>query len=96
VNIHTSGAISNEDVYPIFLAILKMNGATIQKIQGSIYMIVPFSEGKKLPFSLQEMKSSSSEDRFVIKIIKPDISPSLNSKGDQTLPPTKSDSLSPE
>src|SRR4030042_834573 len=75
VNIHTSGAISNEDVYPIFLSILKMNGATIQKIQGSIYMIVPFSEGKRLPLSLQEMKPSSSlsssDDRFVIEIIKP-------------------------
>ena len=76
VNIHTSGAISNEDVYPIFLSILKMNGATLQKIQGSIYMIVPFSEGKKLPFSLEESKvSSSTEDRFVIEIIKPKFIP---------------------
>ena len=71
VNIHTSGAISNEDVYPIFLSILKMNGATVQKMQGSIYMIVPFSEGKRLPAPLEEAKPSSSDDRFVIEIIKP-------------------------
>jgi general secretion pathway protein D len=72
VNIHTSGTITNEDVYPIFLSILKMNGATVQKMQGSIYMIVPFSEGKKLPVALDEGKrSSSTEDRFVIEIIKP-------------------------
>ena len=47
VNIHTSGQISAEEVFPIFQSILKLNGATaVQK--GAIYEIVPFSDAKKL------------------------------------------------
>ena len=70
VNIHTSGAIADEDIYPIFLSILKMNNATAVK-RGPIYEIVPFGEGKKLPTSAEERKRLTGEDRFVIEIIKP-------------------------
>ncbi|MEI9477233.1 MAG: secretin N-terminal domain-containing protein, partial [Deltaproteobacteria bacterium] len=73
VNIHTSGAIGNEDIYPIFLSILRMNGATIVK-KDSIYEIVPFSEGKRLSVTTDEKKRSP-EDQFVIEIIKPNFIP---------------------
>ena len=73
VNIHTSGAISSEDIYPIFLSILRMNGATIVRKE-SIYEIVPFSEGKRLPVIPDESKRSP-EDQFVIEIIKPNFIP---------------------
>ena len=73
VNIHTSGAISNEDIYPIFLSILRMNGATIVK-KDSIYEIVPFSEGKRLSVTTDEKKRSP-DDQFVIEIIKPNFIP---------------------
>jgi general secretion pathway protein D len=73
VNIHTSGAISNEDIYPIFLSILRMNGATIIK-KDSIYEIVPFSEGKRLSVATDEKKRSP-DDQFVIEIIKPNFIP---------------------
>ena len=73
VNIHTSGAISNEDIYPIFLSILRMNGATIIK-KDSIYEIVPFSEGKRLSVTTDEKKRSP-DDQFVIEIIKPNFIP---------------------
>jgi general secretion pathway protein D len=71
VNINTSGAISQEDVYPLFLSILRMNGATIVK-RDSVYEIVPIGEGKKLPGSMPEGgKKIGPEDRFAIEIIKP-------------------------
>jgi len=73
VNIHTSGAISNEDIHPIFLSILRMNGATIVKKE-SIYEIVPFSEGKRLPV-IPDEKKRSADDQFVIEIIKPNFIP---------------------
>ena len=73
VNIHTSGAISNEDIQPIFLSILRMNGATLVK-KDSIYEIVPFSEGKRLSVTTDEKKRSP-DDQFVIEIIKPNFIP---------------------
>lgn len=73
VNIHTSGAISNDDIYPIFLSILRMNGATMVK-RDTIYEIVPFIEGMKLPVTTDEKKRSA-EDQFVIEIIKPNYIP---------------------
>jgi general secretion pathway protein D len=70
VNIHTSGAIAQEDVYPILLAILRMNGATIVK-RDSIYEVVPFSEGRRLPVTIGAGRPGLPGDRFVIEIIKP-------------------------
>ena len=68
VNIHVTGPVAQEDIYPIFLSILRMNGATIVK-KDSLYEIVPFGEGKKLPAPL-DMRAQS-EDRFSIEVIKP-------------------------
>ena len=75
VNINTSGAISQEDIYPLFLSILRMNGATIVK-RDSVYEIVPIAEGKKLPGAMPgEGKKAGPEDRFAIEIIKPSYIP---------------------
>ena len=68
VNIHVTGPVAQEDIYPIFLSILRMNGATIVK-KDSIYEIVPFGEGKKLPAPL--VMGVPTEDRFSIEVIKP-------------------------
>ncbi|MBP1708560.1 MAG: gspD2 [Deltaproteobacteria bacterium] len=74
VNISTSGAISQDEVYPILLSILRMNGATIVK-KDSVYEIVPFSEGKRLPALSDDTKRGPGEDRFIIEIIKPNFIP---------------------
>jgi len=74
VNINTSGAISQDEVYPILLSILRMNGATIVK-KDSVHEIVPFSEGKRLPVLSDDTKRGPGEDRFVIEIIKPNFIP---------------------
>jgi type II secretory pathway component GspD/PulD (secretin) len=74
VNISTSGAISQDEVYPILLSILRMNGATIVK-KDSLYEIVPFSEGKRLPALSDDTKRGPGEDRFIIEIIKPNFIP---------------------
>ena len=74
VNISTSGSVSQDEVYPILLSILRMNGATIVK-KDSLYEIVPFSEGKRLPALSDDTKRGPGEDRFVIEIIKPNFIP---------------------
>ena len=74
VNINTSGSISQDEVYPILLSILRMNGATIVK-KDSVHEIVPFSEGKRLPVLSDDTKRGQGEDRFVIEIIKPNFIP---------------------
>ena len=72
VNIHTSGQLSTEEIFPIFQSILKLNGATaVQK--GIIYEIVPFAEAKKLytpPLTLQEAGKTLAEERYTIQIIR--------------------------
>lgn len=71
VNIRTSGQISTKDIFPIFQAILKMNGATaVQK--GVIYEIVPFGEAKKLysvPKAGRESGKEPNGEKFTIQII---------------------------
>ena len=71
VNIRTTGQISTKDIFPIFQAILKMNGATaVQK--GIIYEIVPFGEAKKLytpPTAGRDLGKSLNEERYTIQII---------------------------
>jgi len=71
VNIHTSGQISAEDVFPIFQSILRLNGATAVKKDG-IYEIVPLSDAKKLPIppsTTLEPGKSPSQERYTIQII---------------------------
>jgi len=67
VNIHVTGPVAQEDIYPIFLSLLRMNGATVVK-KDSLYEIVPWGEGKKLPAPLD---TRTPEDRFAIEVIKP-------------------------
>ena len=71
VNIHTSGQIASADVFPIFQAILRLNGATAVKRDG-IYEIVPLPEAKKLPSLPSPPEDSGkpvSEERYVIQIL---------------------------
>jgi general secretion pathway protein D len=71
VNIHTSGQISAEEVFPIFQSILKLNGATaVQK--GPIYEVVPFGDAKKLytaPVTPKEGGVKVADEKYAIQII---------------------------
>ena len=71
VNIHTSGQISAEDVFPIFQSILRLNGATAVKKDG-VYEIVPLADAKKLsipPSTTRESGKSPSGERYTIQIV---------------------------
>jgi len=71
VNIHTSGQITTDDIFPIFQSILKLNGATaVQK--GVIYEIVPFGDAKKLyapPSISPDPAKIPPEEKYTIQII---------------------------
>jgi hypothetical protein len=71
VNIHTSGQISAEDVFPIFQSILRLNGATAVKKDG-IYEIVPLADAKKLPIppsTTREPGKPPFEEKYMIQIV---------------------------
>jgi len=71
VNIHTSGQISTEDIFPIFQSILRLNGATAVKKDG-VYEIVPLIDAKKLPIppsATLESGKPPSGDRYTIQIV---------------------------
>jgi len=71
VNVHTSGQIPTEDVFNIFQAILKLNGATAVK-KDNLYEIVPMSDAKKLytaPLTLREQGKKLPEEKYTIQII---------------------------
>lgn len=71
VNIHTSGQISTEDIFPIFQSILRLNGATAIKKDG-VYEIVPLVDAKKLPVppsTTLEPGKSPSQERYSIQIV---------------------------
>jgi len=71
VNIHTSGQISAEEVFPIFQSILKLNGATAVP-KGPIYEIVPFGDAKKLytdPLIGKEPAGRVEAGKYTIQII---------------------------
>lgn len=71
VNIHTSGHIPSEDVYPIFQSILKLNGATAIKRE-NFYEIIPLPEAKKRfisPLAPEEKDKLIPEERYIIQII---------------------------
>jgi general secretion pathway protein D len=71
VNIHTSGQISSEDIFPIFQSILKLNGATAVK-KDNIYEIVPLIDAKKLyipALTIKEAEKLLPEERYIIQII---------------------------
>lgn len=71
VNIHTSGQIGQEELFPIFQTILKLNGATAVQ-RGNIYEIVPFPEAKKLAVEPQKWKDSGKglpDEKYSIQIV---------------------------
>ena len=71
VNIHTSGQIGQEELFPIFQTILKLNGATAVQ-RGSIYEIVPFPEAKKLavtPLKTKDSGNNLPDEKYSIQII---------------------------
>jgi general secretion pathway protein D len=71
VNIHTSGQISADDIFPVFQSILVLNGATAVK-KGQLYEIVPFGDAKKLytlPSKSDDPGKTLAEEKYVIQII---------------------------
>ena len=71
VNIHTSGHVAPEDVFPIFQSILRLNGATAVK-KDNFLEIVPFADAKKLSIPASAMKDSGRlppEERYLIQIV---------------------------
>ena len=71
VNIHTSGQISTENIFPIFQSILRLNGATAVKKDG-VYEIVPMIDAKKLPIppsTTREPGKPPSEEKYSIQIV---------------------------
>lgn len=71
VNIHTSGQIASENVFPIFQSILQLNGATAVK-RGQLYEIVPFGDAKKLftpPSKIEDSGKLLTDEKYVIQII---------------------------
>lgn len=71
VNIHTSGQISPEDVFSIFMSILKLNGATAIK-RDNLYEIVPIPDAKKQyisPLPPDQAEKIIPESRYVIQIV---------------------------
>jgi len=71
VNIHTTGQLPAEEVFPIFQSILRLNGATAVK-KDALYEIVPFSDAKKTyvsPTSIRGGTKVSSEEKYTIQIV---------------------------
>jgi general secretion pathway protein D len=71
VNIHTTGQISSEDIFPVFQTILHLNGATAVK-KGPLYEIVPFGDAKKLytiPSRMEDAAKTLAEEKYVILIV---------------------------
>jgi general secretion pathway protein D len=71
VNIHTSGQISTENIFPIFQSVLRLNGATAVKKDG-VYEIVPMIDAKKLPIppsTTREPGKPPSEEKYSIQIV---------------------------
>lgn len=71
VNIHTSGEISLEDIFPILETILEINNVAAIKV-GNIYKIIPVKDAKKQPLIPQmgrELEDLSSPDRLILQIV---------------------------
>jgi general secretion pathway protein D len=71
VNIHTSGQISTENIFPIFQSILRLNGATAVKKDG-VYEIVPMIDAKKLPIPPSTTRDPGKpplEEKYSIQIV---------------------------
>ena len=71
VNIHTTGQLPGEEVFPIFQSILRLNGATAVKKDG-LYEIVPLGDGKKTyvpPTTTRGGTKLPSEEKYTIQIV---------------------------
>ncbi len=71
VNIHTSGQITADDVFPIFQTILRLNGAAAVK-KGNVFEIVAMVDAKKTytpPTMVIEPGKLLPEEKFTIQII---------------------------
>jgi general secretion pathway protein D len=71
VNIHTTGQLPGEEVFPIFQSILRLNGATAVKKDG-LYEIVPLSDAKKTyvpPTTIRGGAKLASEEKYTIQIV---------------------------
>jgi general secretion pathway protein D len=65
VTARSFGPIFLDDLFPVFLQILRSNGFAAVK-QGDLYMIVPAEDGK----TKATLGSSSGEERFVVDLVK--------------------------
>ena len=75
VNISTRGKISNEDLFDIFLMLLKVNGASAVQ-EGTIYHIVPTSGARsKLLKTVEGDDVGRPNDRVVIQAMRLDFIP---------------------
>jgi len=71
VNIHTTGQLPAEEVFPVFQSILRLNGVTAVKKDG-LYEIVPLSDAQKTyvsPTTTQGGAKVPYEERYTIQII---------------------------
>ena len=71
VNIHTTGQLPGEEVFPIFQSILRLNGATAVKKDG-LYEILPLSDAKKTyvpPTTIRGGAKLASEEKYTIQIV---------------------------
>ena len=70
VNIHTTGQLPGEEVFPIFQSILRLNGATAVKKDG-LYEIVPLGDGKKtyVPPTTTRGGAKFPEEKYTIQIV---------------------------
>ena len=71
VNIHTTGQLPAEEVFPIFQSILRLNGATAVEKDG-LYEIVPLSDAKKTyvpPTTLRGGTKVLSDEKYTIQIV---------------------------
>jgi len=71
VNIHTTGQLPGDEVFPIFQSILRLNGATSIKKDG-LYEIVPLGDGKKTyvsPTTGRGGTKPASDEKYTIQIV---------------------------
>jgi general secretion pathway protein D len=71
VNIHTTGQLPGDEVFPIFQSILRLSGATAVKKDG-LYEIVPLSDAKKTyvpPTTVRGGTRVASEEKYTIQIV---------------------------
>lgn len=71
VNIHTSGEISMEDIFPILETILEVNNVAAVKV-GNIYKIIPVKQAKQQPLIPKigrELEDTPSPDRLLLQIV---------------------------